>query len=104
MWGLEWGFRLVARQNRIGYLRSDFNSTASIPVETPTAGFYTSYLRGYYNLSQNVHLTGGIDNMFNRNYLEHLDRRLSGPAQTPGGVTAALAPGFTAYLGLEWLM
>jgi len=73
-------------------------------VETPTGGFYTSYVRGYYNLSQSLHLVGGIDNMFNRNYLEHLDIRLRGPAQTPGGVTAALAPGFTAYAGLEWLL
>jgi outer membrane receptor protein involved in Fe transport len=103
-WGFEWGVRLVAAQHRIGYLRDDFSATTSTPVESPTGGFYTSYVRGYYNLSQNFHLVGGIDNMFNRNYIEHLDLRLRGPAVTPGGITNAFAPGFTAYAGLEWLL
>ncbi len=104
-WGLEWGVRLVARQNRIGYLRDDFGNTpTSVAVESPTAGFVTSYMRGYYNLSQQLHLVGGIDNMFNRNYIEHLDLRLQGPPVTPGGVTAALAPGFNAYAGIEWVL
>jgi outer membrane receptor protein involved in Fe transport len=103
-WGVEWGFRLVARQNRIGFLRDGLQSTTTIAVETPTAGFYTSYIRAYYNLTRDLHLVGGVDNLFDRTYLEHLDLRLRGPAQTPGGVTAALAPGFTAYAGLEWLL
>jgi len=75
-----------------------------VPIEQRTGGFYTSYVRGYYNLSQQVHLVGGIDNMFNRNYIEHLDLRLQGPAVTPGGITNAFAPGFTAFIGLEWLL
>lgn len=104
MWGFELGARMVAAQNRIGYLRDDLSATTSIAVESPTAGFATSYVRGYYNLSQQIHLVGGIDNMFNKNYIEHLDLRLQGPAVTPGGVTSAFAPGFTAYIGLEWLL
>jgi len=103
-WGFEWGARIVAAQRQIGYLRDDFSSTTSIAVETPTGGFYTSYVRGYYNLSQQLHLVGGIDNMFNRNYIEHLDLRLRGPAVTPGGVTSVFSPGFTAYAGLEWFL
>lgn len=104
--GLEWGFRLVARQSRVGYLREGLstNAVTSVAVETPTAGFMTSYLRGYYNLTDSLHLVGGVDNLFDRNYLEHLDLRLQGPAVTPGGVTAALSPGFTAYAGIEWLL
>jgi outer membrane receptor protein involved in Fe transport len=51
-----------------------------------------------------MHLVGGVDNLFDRTYLEHLDLRLRGPAVTPGGVTAALSPGFTAYAGLEWFL
>jgi len=96
----------VAAQNRVGFIHNnlDPNTGVQVPFEQSTAGFYTSYLRGYWNLSRQVHLTGGVENMFNRNYLEHLDIRLRGPAQTPGGVTAALAPGFTAYAGLEWLL
>jgi iron complex outermembrane receptor protein len=103
-WGTEWGFRLVARQSRVGYLRDGVGLTTSSSVEQPTAGFVTSYIRSYYNLSQNVHLIGGIDNLFNRNYIEHLDLRLRGGPVSNGGVTAALAPGFTAYAGLEWLL
>jgi iron complex outermembrane recepter protein len=104
-WGLELGLRMVAQQNQVGFLRDNVGGPpTSVAVETATAGFYTTYLRGYYNLSQQIHLVGGIDNMFNRAYIEHLDLRLRGPAQSPGGVTAALAPGFTAYAGLEWFM
>jgi iron complex outermembrane receptor protein len=103
-WGFELGFRIVAAQNRIGYLRDDLSATTSTPIETRTGGFYTSYVRGYYNLSQQLHLVGGIDNMFNRNYIEHLDLRLQRQAVTPGGITAALSPGFTAYAGLEWVL
>jgi len=103
IWGLEWGFRFVARQNRVGFLRNDLNdASSSTVVESVTPGFVTSYLRGYYNLSERLHLVGGIDNLFDRNYLEHLDRRLQGPPVTPNGVTAVLSPGFTAYAGLEW--
>ena len=48
--GLEWGFRLVARQNRLGFLREGLApNTTSIPVETITPGFVTSYMRGYYH-------------------------------------------------------
>src|SRR4029453_18468019 len=99
-WGLEWGFRFVASQNQIGFLRDGIASIRnkelrSRPVELATAGFWTSYLRAYYNLSQSVHLIGGIDNMFDRTYVEHLDTRLQGTAQTSGGILGALAPGFT---------
>jgi len=103
IWGLEWGFRFVARQTRIGFLRDTLSSNStSAPVETETPGFTTSYVRGYYNLSERLHVIGGVDNLFDRTYLEHLDLRLPGPAVTPGGVTAVLSPGFTAYAGLEW--
>ncbi len=104
-YGLEWGFRFVARQNRIGYVHDRVGANAlGVAVETPTAGFYTSYLRGYWHLTETMHLVGGVDNLFDRNYLEHLDLRLRGPAVTPGGVTAVLSPGFTAYAGLEWFL
>jgi iron complex outermembrane receptor protein len=105
-YGLEWGFRLVARQNRAGFVHNkfDFFTDELVPYELQTAGFYTSYLRGYWNLSESWRLTGGIDNLFDRTYLEHLDIRLRGGPQVPGAATAALAPGFTAYAALEWLL
>jgi outer membrane receptor protein involved in Fe transport len=103
--GLEWGFRFVARQSRAGFLRDDLSTNpTSVAVELPTAGFFTSYLRGYYHLTSQMHLVGGVDNLFDRTYLEHLDLRLRGSAVTSNGVTSALSPGFTAYAGLEWFL
>ncbi len=40
-------------------------------------------LRGYYNYSKNLTFVGGVDNLFNKNYQEHLDLRLAGPDGTP---------------------
>jgi iron complex outermembrane receptor protein len=104
IWGLEWGFRFVAAQDRIGFLRDNLlNDTTSIPVESATPSFYTSYVRGYYNLTPQLNLVGGIDNLFDRTYIEHLDLRLPGRRfGGPGSTISALAPGFTAYAGLEW--
>ncbi|MEX2176504.1 MAG: TonB-dependent receptor [Pirellulaceae bacterium] len=103
IWGLEWAFRFVARQDRAGFLRDTaFGDTTSIQVEEETPGFFTSDVRGYYNLTSNLHIIAGVDNLFDRNYIEHLDLRLDGDAVTPGGVTAAFSPGLTAYAGLEW--
>jgi iron complex outermembrane recepter protein len=107
-WGMEWGWRLVAAQNRAGFLRdadADFIVGAPVRVESRTPGFATSYIRGYYNYTANLHFIAGIDNMFNRNYIEHLDLRIN---QTPAGVTPAFgpafafAPGFNAYAGAEY--
>jgi iron complex outermembrane receptor protein len=101
-WGLEWGWRIVAAQDRLGELRDNaFGLPGTVVVETPTGGFATSYIKGYYNYTENIHLVGGIDNMFDRNYLEHLDLRFAGTSPNSGPITAALSPGFTAYGGVE---
>lgn len=103
LWGLEYGWRLVAAQNRVGVLRAnDFNLPIYETVETPTGGFATSYIKGYYNYSQNVHFIAGIDNMFDRNYVEHLDLRFGGPTANSGPLLAAWSPGFNAYGGVEF--
>lgn len=103
VWGVEWGWRLVAAQNRIGVLRAnDFGLPIFEAVETPTGGFATSYLKSYYNYSKNVHLIAGIDNLFDRNYVEHLDLRFAGVTPNSGPLLAAWAPGFTAYGGVEF--
>ncbi len=101
-WGWEWGWRLVDAQNRIGVLRAnDFNLPIYEAVETRTGGFATSYLKSYYNYSQNLHFIAGIDNLFDRNYVEHLDLRFSGTTPNSGPLLAAWAPGFNAYGGVE---
>lgn len=102
-WGLEFGSRIVDDQDRLGTLVTD--AGGRMVVEQPTAGFATVYLRGYFNLTEACHLTAGVDNLFDRSYLEHLNLRL--PSQTVAGGDPILAelcraPGVTPYVGLEW--
>ena len=102
IWGVEWGWRLVDAQDRIGVLRAnDFGLPIFEAVERPTGGFATSYLKSYYNYSQNLHFIAGIDNLFDRGYVEHLDLRFAGVTPNSGPLLAAWAPGFTAYGGVE---
>jgi len=101
-WGIELGARVVDNQDRLGTFRQVAPLTGIVPVELPTGGFTTAYLRGYYNVSERLNFIAGIDNLFDRNYLEHLDLRL--PADPAHGIpaTRVLAPGFTPYAGVEW--
>ena len=61
-------------------------------------------LRSYYNVTPNLYLVGGVDNLFDRTYLEHLNLRL--PSDTIGTANfsevAVLSPGITPYVGVEW--
>ena len=104
-WGTDIGLRIVDNQDMVGYLHAVAGGGPDpIPVEVPTAGFTVAYLRGFYNFSENVNLVGGIENLFDNNYLEHLDLRL--PDETIGTATfantAVFSPGITPYIGLEW--
>lgn len=105
-WGVEWGWRIVDAQTRVGTLRNNlFDLPFYQAVEQPTGGFATSYIKGYYNYTENLHFIAGIDNLFDRNYVEHLDNRLGASPNPPGpnfGPIAAFAPGFTAYGGVEY--
>lgn len=110
-WGIEWFARVVDNQDRVGYIRGP-GPGGVIQLEQPTPGFTTFNLRAYYNWTPNMHLIGGIDNMFDRNYLEHLDTRLVGqtgpqPLFPPSdGFFPNLynfRPGFTPYAGFEWV-
>jgi outer membrane receptor protein involved in Fe transport len=111
-WGCEFGIRMVDNQDRIGFLRNTGDPTVLIPIEQPTAGFSTVDLRNYYNVTKNTSLILGVENLFDKNYLEHLDLRL--PAQLAPPVppnpdqgipnlpaVAALSPGITFYTGIE---
>ena len=100
-WALELGARMVADMERLGAIRGGAGITQ---LETRTPGFTVCHLRGYWNRSENFRLTAGIENLFDRNYLEHLDMRLSAPSGSPfTSPTLALASGFTPYFGLEWI-
>ena len=93
--------RIVNNQDRLGALRIGTTSVVDvIPLELPTAGFSVFHLRGYWNVTKNLHIVGGIDNLFDRNYLQHLNLRL--PDQPPFVGTEVLDPGFTPYVNVEW--
>lgn len=100
-WGVDFGARIVNNQDRLGALRIGTTSVVDvIPLELPTAGFSVFHLRGYWNVTKNLHIVGGIDNLFDRNYLQHLNLRL--PDQPPFVGTEVLDPGFTPYVNVEW--
>lgn len=98
-WGLEWGFRLVARQDRLGTLRPAAGGTNVIPLESTTPGFGTSYVRSYMRPTNRTSITAGIENLFDKAYFEHLDLRL--PADANFGNTIVYSPGITPYFGVE---
>ena len=100
-WGLEAYARIVDDQDRLGALRIGTTTVVDvIALETPTPGFTTFHVRGYWNVSSRLHLVAGIDNVFDRNYLDHLNLRI--PDQGPFTGTRVLEPGFAPYVTAEW--
>ncbi|WP_197231622.1 hypothetical protein [Novipirellula artificiosorum] len=76
-------------------------STVPIPLETDTPGFATSYLRGYLRPRDHVNITAGVENLFDRNYYEHLNLRLPADPANDFAQTIVLSPGITPYIGVE---
>ena len=99
-WGVELGTRIVTDQNSPAWIRRGDGLT---DFEHRTGGFTTLNLRSYYNPSETFSLVAGIDNLNNRNYQEHLDGRLYGPAGFPTGPTLVLRPGITPYFSARWI-
>ncbi|MFM9961606.1 MAG: TonB-dependent receptor domain-containing protein [Planctomycetaceae bacterium] len=80
-YGVELSARLVASQNHVAAQLS----------EPTTPGFTTFDLRGYWQYNEHLKLNGGIENLTNRNYLEHLS------VHNP----AVLEPGTNFFLGVQ---
>ena len=99
-WGIEMGARMVGDQDRLAAIRSG-GTTRELEERTP--GFTVCHLRGYWNRTENFSIVAGIDNLFNRNYQEHLDLRVDGPVSFPTAATRVLSPGFTPYVGINWV-
>jgi iron complex outermembrane receptor protein len=101
-WGVEFFGRIVDNQHRLGALRNFLQPDTAFLVEEPTPGFNVWHLRAYAMATRNLRLTAGVENLFDLNYLEHLDLRL--PAQPADGIPELrlLAPGITPYFGAEW--
>lgn len=102
-WGFELGVRMVDGQDRNAFLQGRTpNGVGVVPLEEQTAGFTTVYLRGRLQPTRNLSVVGGVDNLFNRNYIEHLNLRL--PATSSFLGAPVLSPGVTPYLGVEWTL
>ena len=103
--GVELLVRMVDQQDRLGVLRTgNLFDTGSETFETRTPGFTTINVRGYWNPTERLRFIAGIENLFDKAYLQHLDNRLGtstvGGTRFPGAF--AYAPGFTPYLGVDW--
>lgn len=94
-WGLEGYATMTREQNRPGVIRNDNPTMPLVQVEQRTGGWTTFNMRGYWNVSQRLMVSGGINNIANRNYIEHLSLRT--------GPVLVLSPGFSPYLSAEWL-
>jgi iron complex outermembrane receptor protein len=101
-WGLEGGVRMVARQTRFASVRAMYTGGTAIRVEDPTAGFSTFYVRGYYRPRPSLNIIAGVENLFDRNYIEHLDLRLPAVPEENFVATRVLSPGVTPYVTVEW--
>ena len=102
-WGIELACRIVDDQNRLGIIRS---SGQRVTAEEATPGFALWHLRGYWNRTESCSFVAGIDNLLDRSYQEHLDLRLRGPTGAngfPTDPTRVLSPGFTPYMGVNWI-
>lgn len=81
-YGVEFSSRIVAPQFRV----------AASLLEQTTPGFTVFDLRAYWQAREGILLTGGIENIFDRNYREHLDL-LTG--------LGVFQPGRNIYVGVE---
>jgi iron complex outermembrane receptor protein len=98
VWGFEFAARIVDDQSRIAQdmFVDGFGGAASL-AEQATAGFTVLDIRGFYTLNDTWRLVGGVENIGDRLYQEHLDARRDLSYGTPGGV---FRPGVNAYFGL----
>jgi iron complex outermembrane receptor protein len=107
-WGVELMARAVARQFRLGTLRvGEPEAPLDLReiVEQPTGGFTVWNVRSYYNMTDRLSVVLGINNLFDRNYIEHLSLRFQqqGPPPNPAiPAIGVLSAGFTPYVGVNW--
>ncbi len=100
-WGVDFGSRIVSHQPRNAFLRPVGGPGSLLSVEEETAGFTLFYLRGFWRASDRLYLVGGVENLLDKTYLEHLDLRL--PDNGSFTNTRVYSPGITPYAGFEWV-
>ncbi len=102
-WGVELEARMVTQQDRLGTIRVADSAELAV-IEEHTGGFAIWNLRAYWNRTEKLSLVAGIDNLYDKNYQEHLDLRLFGPSSPSVPFTSrVLAPGLTPYFGVRWV-
>jgi iron complex outermembrane recepter protein len=103
-WGVELAGRFVDDQDRNAFIRRAGIPSQVDRLEQETPGFTTVTLRSYYNYSDSLRFVGGVENLFDNNYIEHLDLRLPREQFTNTFLPAefAWAPGISIYTGFEW--
>jgi len=98
-WGLEFSARVADQQNRIS---QSFATISAGNGEFPTPGFAVYNLRGYWVLRDGLTFTGGVENIGDKTYREHLDYATNF-YQPLAGNPGVLRPGRNFYFGLEWI-
>ena len=66
-WSLGSRCEFAARQDKL-------NTHSGLDVDA-SSGFGVCHLNGHYHISQQVKLSGGVDNLFNRTYAWHVNHR-----------------------------
>lgn len=81
-YGIEFSARIVNAQNRV----------ATLLLEKATPGFTVVDVRGFWRPTKALTVVGGIENLGDNNYREHLDAR---------HFVQVFQPGFNFYSGVE---
>jgi len=76
---------------------NDQDKLAQTLTELATPGFVVYDIRAYRQISKNLMVTIGVENLFDRFYQEHFDPRVN-----PGANLGVFQPGRTFYTGIDW--
>lgn len=95
-WSVGGLVRHVAKQDRI---HPNFGSIVGLDRAAGTPGFTTFGLHGSYDLARQTQISFGVDNVFDRNYYEHISRADSTLAGYVTDLTTAVnEPGRTYWV------
>jgi iron complex outermembrane receptor protein len=95
-WTMGGVLRAVARQDRIHY---NYGTIVGLDRASATPGFATVGLNGSYKPNKSSQISFGIDNLFDRNYYEHISRTDSAlTGYTVSTSTAVNEPGRTFWV------
>jgi len=94
-WNVEFSAQMVAGQHLV----------ASSLDELSSPGYTIYNIRAYWQLTQAVMLTGGVENLGDKFYRSHLDPRSGSPTDVlfqPGRKLLLWLPGHVLVVSVEW--